>query len=168
LVWEARAGIAIGLALSAVLYLVHRSSAHNALVYIILILIMPCVACLLTEEVHVSSVLAVVTAALFLSCHAARLFGPEGRLQVYAVRNTVMFMLNGIVFILIGLQLPTLLAGLSDTLHWALVAYAGLMSLVVIVSRLLWVLPATYLPRWLSYRIRAVPRPLLTTVTVIA
>ncbi|MVN77473.1 Na+/H+ antiporter [Hymenobacter sp. HMF4947] len=169
LVWVAVAGIAIGLAVGGALYQVHRSSTHNTVVDSSLTLLTPYLAYLLAEEAHVSSVLAVVAAGLFLSRRSARLFAPAGRLQVYAVWNTVTFLLNGIVFILIGLQLPTLLAGLGNTSYWALAGYAGLISLAVVVSRLLWVYPATYLPYWLSRRIRArEPHPPLATVTVVA
>ncbi|MGI4871102.1 MAG: Na+/H+ antiporter [Janthinobacterium lividum] len=169
LVWVAGAGIAIGLALGGLLYWVHRSAAHNTVVDISLTLLAPYLAYLLAEETHVSGVLAVVTTGLFLSRHAARIFAPEGRLQVYAVWNTVTFLLNGVVFILIGLQLPVLLTGLSMASCWALVGSGTLISLAVIVSRLLWVYPSTYLPRWLSRRIRArEPRPPLAVVTVLA
>jgi CPA1 family monovalent cation:H+ antiporter len=169
LVWVAVGGLAIGLAVGWILYQVHRSSVHNTVIDISLTLLTPYLAYLLAEEAHVSSVLAVVAAGLFLSRRSARLFTPAGRLQVYAVWNTVTFLLNGIVFILIGLQLPTLLAGLGSISYGALAGYAALISLAVIVSRLLWVFPATYVPFWLSRRIRTQePRPSLATVTVVA
>ena len=68
----------------------------------------------------------------------------------------VEFLLNGFVFILIGLQLPEVLGGLSghDIPVRRLVGYALVLSLAVIVVRILWVFPATYLPRLLSQKLR--------------
>src|ERR1041384_6336626 len=68
----------------------------------------------------------------------------------------VEFLLNGFVFILIGLQLPEVLGGLSghDLPVRRLIGHALLISLAVIVVRILWVFPAAYLPRLLSKKLR--------------
>jgi Na+/H+ antiporter len=169
LLWVAGAGIAIGFLLGLLLYQVHRFAAPNAIIDSSLTLLTPYAAYLLAEEVGVSSVLAVVTTGLVLNRRSAQLFTPASRLQVYAVWHTVTFLLNGLVFILIGFQLPVLLAGFDNGSYWALVGYASLVSLAVVGSRLLWMYPGAYLPRWLSRRIREQePRPSLAKVTILA
>jgi len=169
LLWVAGAGIAIGWLLGWAVYWVHRISPNNAIVDTSLTILTPYVSYLLAEEAHVSGVLAVVTTGLFLSRHSARIFSHASRLQAYAVWGTFVFLLNGVVFILIGLQLPTILEGIDAGSTWTLVGYGGLISLAVIVGRLLWVYPGTYVPRWLSRTIRtSEPRPPLTLTTLVA
>ena len=64
------------------------------------------------------------------------------------------FLLNGFIFILIGLQLPEVLHALSRRSVPQLIWYAAATSLAVILVRIAWVFPATYLPRLLSKRLR--------------
>ncbi len=81
------------------------------------------------------------------------------------------FLLNGFVFILIGLQLPEVLSGLpeSDYSFGKLVGYALIISVAVILIRILWVFPATYLPRLIFKKLRARdPYPNWRHVTIIA
>jgi CPA1 family monovalent cation:H+ antiporter len=74
--------------------------------------------------------------------------------MTYAVWDVVMFILNGLIFILIGLQLRSVIAGIKEYPASSLVLYGAVVSLVVIVVRFVWVVPAALLPRWLSARIR--------------
>ena len=67
----------------------------------------------------------------------------------------MVFVLNALVFILIGLQLPIVVRGLGNYSLLQAIIYGLIMSGVVIVIRLLWVYPAAFLPRWLSRRVRA-------------
>jgi monovalent cation/hydrogen antiporter len=72
---------------------------------------------LLGEEVlHVSGVLATVTTGLYLTCRAPTFFSSGTRLQANARRNLLIFLLNGLVSILIGLQLPGILDSLDTTI----------------------------------------------------
>ncbi|UYZ63688.1 Na+/H+ antiporter [Hymenobacter weizhouensis] len=168
LLWVAAAGVAIGWLLGRVVYFAHLHTHNNSVVDTSLTLLTPYVAYVVAEEAHVSGVLAVVTAGLVLSRHQARIFSHEGRLQAYAVWNALVFLLNGVVFILIGLQLPTIMEGVGPAAWSHLVGYGALISLTVVVGRLLWVYPGTYLPRWLSHRIRErEPRPPVALATVI-
>ena len=93
--------------------------------------------------------LAVVTAGLYLGWRMPELLNFKTRLQGGPVWEMVEFLLNGFVFILIGLQLPEVLRALSgDPIPIPrLIWYALLISLAVILIRILWVFPATYLPR---------------------
>src|SRR5439155_16461075 len=79
------------------------------------------------------------------------------------------FLLNGFIFILIGLQLPEVLRHLAGRSISQLVWYAALISLAVILIRILWVFPASYLPRLLFKRIRQRdPYPAWQHVAVVA
>ncbi|GGF04188.1 Na+/H+ antiporter [Hymenobacter cavernae] len=169
LVWVAAAGTGIGLLVGWGVYHVHRLT-RNAVVDTTLTFLTPYLAYLAAEELHVSGVLAIVAAGLFLARRAAFIFSHQARLQTYAVWHTTTLLLNGLVFILIGLALPNILADMqADIPWWQALSYGLLITLVVIIGRLLWVYPGTYLPRWLSRRIRErEPQPSLPLVTVIA
>ena len=67
----------------------------------------------------------------------------------------VAFLLNGFIFIMIGLQLPGILRNLSHEPLSRLTTYGFLISATVVLVRIAWVFPATYLPRWLSPKMRA-------------
>lgn len=134
-------------------------------------LLTPFAAYLLAERLHLSGVLAVVTTGLYLGMRMPELLTFRTRLQSGPVWETLEFLLNGFVFILIGLQLPEVLSTLSGRsvsvakLAW----YALLISLAVILIRILWVFPATYLPRLLFRAIaRHDPYPSWRHVTIVA
>jgi CPA1 family monovalent cation:H+ antiporter len=69
--------------------------------------------------------------------------------------GVVVFLINGLVFILIGLQLRDVVEGLNEHSRGALLGYAAAVILTVVVVRVVWVYPATYLPRFFSERLRA-------------
>ncbi|MBD5633933.1 MAG: Na+/H+ antiporter [Candidatus Eremiobacteraeota bacterium] len=104
------------------------------------------------ELTHVSGVLATVTAGIFVSRQAGRIYEPEGRLVAYAVWDLLIFLLNGLVFLLIGLQLRSIVA--SPTFAIRELWIGLIVSALVIVLRIAWVFPGTYLPRFLSKGIR--------------
>ena len=168
LLWVAAAGAGIGLAVGCCIFHVHRLT-RNPVVDTSLTFLTPYLAYLAAEECHVSGVLAVVAAGVFLSRRAAFIFDTQARLQTRAVWSTSTLLLNALVFMLIGLALPAILAGLPGVAGWHSLGCGLLISLVVIGSRLLWVYPATYLPRWLSRGVRErEPYPPLPLVTVVA
>jgi CPA1 family monovalent cation:H+ antiporter len=107
-----------------------------------------------------SGVLAALAAGLYVSWNGPRFISPATRLQGYFVWGLVVHALEGLLFLLTGLQARMLAAGLAGT-AWEHLALAGLLiCLVVIVVRFVWVFPATYLPRLLSSAIRQrEPRP---------
>jgi CPA1 family monovalent cation:H+ antiporter len=118
-------------------------------------LLTPFAAYLLAERFTVSGVLAVVIAGLYLGWRSPEIINSRMRLQAQPVWEMVQFILTGLVFILIGFQLPEVLRTLSDQSFLRLAWYAALISLAVIVVRIIWVFPASYLPRFLSKKIRA-------------
>jgi CPA1 family monovalent cation:H+ antiporter len=113
--------------------------------------------------------LAVVVAGLHNGWHAPEFMTSRTRLQAGPVWEMIEFLLNGFIFVLIGLQLPEVLRGLSNRSMPQLVWYALVMSLAVILIRITWVFPATYLPRMLFKSIRERdPCPSWRHVTIVA
>jgi Na+/H+ antiporter len=109
---------------------------------------------ILAERLHVSGVLAVVAAGLVQGRSVPYVWTSEMRIQGMAVWETVVFLLNALVFVLIGLQLPVALREMRpwpwSTIVDGIFAVCG----TVIVVRLLWVFPGAYLPRLLFPKLR--------------
>ncbi|MYW07567.1 Na+/H+ antiporter [Streptomyces sp. SID2563] len=155
-VWEfllaSVGGVGVGLLLMVPLHWL-RTHLKEPLLQNTLSLLIPFVAYAAAERVHASGVLAVVVVALYLG-HRSWQVDFATRLQEAAVWKMVAFVLESAVFALIGLQLPFVLKGLGTYSVADAFGYAVLVFLAVVVVRFVWVYPATYLPRWLSRRIR--------------
>ena len=163
-------GILVGLAVGWLAEQFHKR-VDDAPIEITVSLLTPFVAYLAAERFGFSGVLAVVTAGLYLGMRMPELLSFRTRLRGGPVWEMVEFLLNGFVFILIGLQLPEVVSALSG--HsipvQRLVQYALLISLAVIVIRILWVFPATYLPRLVFKKVcRHDPYPPWRHVTIVA
>ena len=117
-------------------------------------LLTPFAAYILAERLGISGVLAVVAAGMYLGWHSTAL-SARTRLQLVAFWEMVTFFLNGFIFIVIGLQLPDILQKLNQEPLSRLTTYGLLISATVVLVRIFWVFPATYLPRWLSPKMRA-------------
>jgi len=98
----------------------------------------------------VSGPLATVVCGLYLGHKSSEVFSTQARLENAAVWNTLDFLLNGIVFILIGLQLPFIMSGIRGLSRRELLFDAAILSGVVIALRILWMYPGA----WLAYFIR--------------
>jgi len=105
----------------------------------VLALITPYVAFVLGEVLHVSPVMAVIVAGLAIGGRRDRITTAQTRLQLHSVYQTVIFLLESVVFSLIGLQLPTLIRDLSRAEAWPAEALAVTATLVAI--RIVWVFP---------------------------
>ena len=147
-------GIVIGLAIANILYAVHRFLPTTASVDTAITLISPYLCYLTAEYYHFSGVLSVVSAGLFLSWRSDEIFNFETRIQAYGVWESLIFIMNGIVFILIGLQLPVIINDLGGFSLSQATVFGLAISLLVIVVRMIWIFPAAYLPYYLSKRIR--------------
>ncbi|MFZ3500281.1 Na+/H+ antiporter [Streptomyces sp. 5.8] len=145
-------GVAVGLLLMVPIHIL-RTKLREPLLQNTLSLLIPFVAYAAAERVHASGVLAVVVVALYLG-HRNWQVDFATRLQEEAVWKMVAFILESVVFALIGLQLPVVLKGLGEYEGAAAAGYAVVVFLVVVAARFAWVFPATFLPR-LSARIRA-------------
>lgn len=125
-------------------------------------LLTPFAAYFAAESLQVSGILAVVISGIYAGIHDTRHLTTEDRLQTWEVWRMVLFVFNGLAFILLGLQLPAIMTGLEGY-HWSyLVGYPALLAATVILLRLLWVFPAAYIPRWLFPKIgerEGPPRP---------
>ncbi len=156
-VFESAGGIAIGLAIGWCLTLIHRR-LDNPVLEIVMTLLTPFASYLLADALHTSGVLATVAAGLYLARKSSVLFSAQTRQQALAVWNVLVFLLNGLTFILIGLQLRNILEQLDNTIaHHSvlnLIWYAVGICIATVVVRIIWVIPATYLPRLLSRRVR--------------
>jgi Na+/H+ antiporter len=147
-------GIAIGVAIGCVVYAIHRWLPTTSSIDTAITLISPYLMYIGAEHFHFSGVLAVVSGGLFLSYRSHQIFSYETRMQADSVWDVLIFLLNGVVFILIGLQLPYIVRGLGEYSLMAAVGYGVAISLLTILIRLVWVYPGAYLPRFLSRRIR--------------
>ncbi len=103
---------------------------------------------LAAEAIHASGVLAVVAAGLYLGGKSSKIYSPSVRLQARAVWDSLTFILNGLVFVLIGLQLPFVLAGVKELGTRQLLLYAALFSIFLIVLRIFWTFPGAYAAYW--------------------
>lgn len=147
-------GVVIGLVIAHILYLVLRFWAKSSNITTPITLIAPYLTYIVAEEFHWSGVLAVVSCGLFLSFRSGDFLNYHTRLQAKEVWATVGFLLNGFVFILIGLELPVIIAGLGDYSKEEAIKYGLLISALVIVVRIVVVYLAAFIPRWLSPAVR--------------
>jgi Na+/H+ antiporter len=180
----AAGGIATGLAVGWAILWARRHVSEDPSVQNAISLLTPFAAYLLAEELppylwhgllhlpgepHFSGVLSVVATGLYLGRRGPYIISPETRLQGYAFWELVTFLLNGLIFGLIGLQLGGIVEGLSEYSVTTLIFYAGLISLTVILVRIVWVFPATYIPRWASRSLRERdPSPPWQAVSVVS
>ncbi len=107
-----------------------------------------------------SGVLATVTAGLYISWNGPKLIGAATRLQGIFFWDFLIYLTEGFVFLITGLQARTLIAGIHGDSLSDLTLSAAVVCAVVIIARFVWMFPATYLPRWLIPSVaRADPSP---------
>src|SRR5262245_30426410 len=147
-VWAAAGGIGIGLLVGVVMRWV-QSHLDNPPIQITFSLLTPFIAYLTAEQMHASGVLGTVAAGIFLGWHSPLIITARTRLQVYAFWETITFLLNGFVFIVIGLQLPRILHAWNRESLTGLFMSAIVICATVILVRFAWVIPGTYLSRLL-------------------
>jgi Na+/H+ antiporter len=146
------AGIGSGLILARIVeWFEHR--IDDGPIEIAVSILVPYAAYLSAEAIHASGVLAVVAAGLYLGRKSSKLFSPAVRLEVQAVWNSLTFIINGFVFVLIGLQLPSVLAGVSELNTGQLIGYGLLFSLLLILLRLFWTFPGAYVAHFIRTRV---------------
>jgi CPA1 family monovalent cation:H+ antiporter len=166
IVIAAGGGIIIGMIGGRVIAWVHRRITDPLLDNSVSLLT-PFVVYVPAEELHASGVVAVVVTGLYLGHRYPTLMSAGSRLQKYAFWRMVKFLLEGIVFLLVGLQLRTIVSSLDEDVE-TVVAATALVLGIVVVARFVWMYPATYLAR-LVPRVRARdPAPNLRVPTVLA
>ncbi len=118
-------------------------------------LLTPFVSYLAADFLQVSGVLAVVATGLFLGWQSPFVLSPTVRLEATAFWGMITYLLNGAIFVLIGLQLPTIMRGIRGESWPQLLFYAFIVNATCILVRLFWVFPGAYLPRLLPHIRRA-------------
>jgi len=151
--WVPVGGIGIGLFVGWVASHVQRR-LDDPPIQITISLLIPFAAYIPAERLDVSGVLAVVTAGLFLGWRSPRMLTSRTRLYAHIFWEIVVFLLNGLVFVMIGLELHEILERLSTQSFATLLVQGILLSATAIAVRLLWVFSAAHLPQWLSRSVR--------------
>src|SRR5213083_789554 len=145
----AAGGICVGLAVGWLVVQLQKR-LDNPPVQTLFSLLTPYVAYFSGENLHVSGILAVVIAGIYIGWRAPRILSGRMRLQAFPVWEMVTFILNGILFMLIGLQLPQVMNALAPGTATRVAWLAIVFVVVIVLVRFVWVFGATYLPRLLS------------------
>jgi CPA1 family monovalent cation:H+ antiporter len=141
----AAGGAVIGFILGRLFVFIHRYLG-DAFIEVLTTLAVPYVAYILAESLHVSGVLAVVAAGLVRGRYSPEIVSAEMRIIARSVWNLLVFLLNSLVFILIGVQLSGIVSRLTGYSVTELFFYGTCVSIVAIAVRFAWVYPAIYLP----------------------
>jgi len=149
----AAGGVVLGVLTGLVFVVIHRHLG-DVLIEVLTSLLVPYLAYVVAESVHASGVLAVVAAGLVRGRHAPVVASAEMRILSRSMWNVAVFLLNMLVFGLIGMQLSDSVARLEGYPAARLVADGALLSAVAILVRFSWVYAALYLPRKLGAALR--------------
>ena len=166
--WSSLGGVAVGLAVGWAIVEVRRRMEPNPTVENTISLLSPFAAYLPAEALNVSGVLAVVALGLYVGRQGPRFISASTRLQSGAMWAMIDFLLNGLLFILVGLQLRTVVSRIAGPHLLGTLLYAALLSLVVIAVRIVWVFGTAYLPPLVQPRRRRPPLPPWPQVVIIA
>lgn len=150
-VWVSVGGVGIGLVVGWAVTRIHRK-IHDAPVGMTLQILTPYAAYLPAEHLGVSGVLAAVAAGLYIGHRSTLILDSRARLQSETIWGFINYFINGVLFILIGLQFPAILKTLSHFNWWELGLYGVLVSAVVILVRFAWIYALGLLGRkfWLE------------------
>jgi monovalent cation/hydrogen antiporter len=143
-------GIIVGLIIGLIFFAIHRWLPTTPSIDIVLSFVTPYTMYYFAELFHFSGVIAVVSGGLLLSNQRQRMLTHLSRIQGSNVWSTVGFVLNGLVFLLIGLQLPGIVDQLETISLSTAISYGLIISLVLIVARLLCTLGASVFTRFMS------------------
>ena len=144
-------GILIGLVIGLIFYCIHRWLPTTPSIEIILTLVTPYCMYYGAEHFHFSGVLAVVSGGLLLSSRRQSMLSYKSRLQGVNVWTNVVFVLNGLIFLLIGLQLPSISKQLGNISLSSAIWYGLAISFVLIVARFLCTFGASLFTRFASH-----------------
>jgi CPA1 family monovalent cation:H+ antiporter len=142
-------GVAIGMLMGLLFVFIHRGLG-DTFIEVLTTLMVPYITYILAEYLHLSGVLAVVAAGLVRGRYSPEIVSAEMRIIARSVWNLLVFLLNSLVFILIGLLLSGVIGRLTGYSPEQLVLYGTVISLVAVFVRFAWIFPATYVPRILS------------------
>ncbi|HEX5469140.1 MAG TPA: Na+/H+ antiporter [Gaiellaceae bacterium] len=157
-VWNVFGGIAIGLGVGFLVRHIRRR-LDDAPLEITISLLSGYFAYLPAQAAGVSGVLAAVTIGVYMGWHTPELTAPQTRLQGNAVWEIVFFMLNALLFALVGLQLAGVVDNLSGYSTAALIGYAAAVAASVTAARFLWAVPGTYVTAFVRRNKRPIQEP---------
>jgi Na+/H+ antiporter len=135
-------GVAVGYVVAAI-----RKRLNDPPTEITISLLTAYMAYLPAEALGASGVIAAVTVGVYMGLRTPILTNHTTRIQSFAVWEILQFVLNAVLFLLIGLQLPTVLDGLSGTPAGEIIGKGALIAAVVVATRIVWVFVLTYLPK---------------------
>lgn len=135
--WMCIGGAGLGLIIGYLFLKLHKLLPTDANTDMLLSLVAPFVMYLSAEELHASGVLAVVCGGLFLSYRNQDFLSSASRLRAITVWESFCFLLNGIVFMMIGLELPEIVSGLGNTNIYTAIGYGAAVTLVLVIVRIL-------------------------------
>ena len=141
-------GIAIGLLIGVVIRRVHRVTRSVPVVSDTVSLLTPFASYLLADLVGASGILAVVATGLYAARTVPKVIGPALRVEITGMWTIVTFLLESLVFILVGFELHYITRALDRFTLSMLLREAGLVSLCVVLVRIAWVMPSAYIFRW--------------------
>lgn len=145
-------GTLIGIGVGFIFYAIHKWLPTTTSIEIVLTLVTPYCMYYAAEHFHFSGVLAVVSGGLFLSNRRQTILNYQSRIQGINVWNNIAFVLNGLVFFLIGLQLPSISRQLGDSISLGeAVGYGLIISLILILARFLCTFGAVFFTRFMSH-----------------
>ena len=158
LLWLIAGGISIGLFAA---FVIHKVSLEieDSPVEITLSLATPYLAYLAAEGIHASGVLSVVVCGLYLGRKNSEIMSINARLESTAVWKTLEFGLNGLVFILMGLQLRLILGGIHNLSMGQLARYGATFAILVVALRIIWVYPGAVIAYWIRRNLMHQPEP---------
>ena len=146
-------GIAIGIVFAFAFIAIHKRLG-DPFIEVLTSLTIPYVTYIVAESLHVSGVLGVVAAGLVRGRYSPDIVSAEMRILARAVWSILVFMLNSLIFILIGIQMSDVVEKLNMYTLGHLLWLGLVVSTVAIAVRFAWVYPVAYLPRWLSGSLR--------------
>lgn len=143
-------GILTGIVIALVFYALHRWLPTTPPINIVLSFIAPYTMYIIAEQFHFSGVLAVVSGGLFLSVRSHQFLDHRSRIQGWNVWETISFVLNGLIFLLIGLELPVVIKDLGGASLRTAIWYGAVISALIIVLRIACTLGASAFTVWIS------------------
>ncbi|UOE47155.1 Na+/H+ antiporter [Mucilaginibacter sp. SMC90] len=130
-------GFLVGLIMGKILAFIIKRVHQNNLVTISFMLLMPFVTYLVAEHFHVSGVIAVVILGLSIARFSAKVFPEKLKQQSKSIWDIIIFLLNGLIFIFIGLQFPFVIKNIPQAQVWPYVGYSFLITVVALALRML-------------------------------
>jgi CPA1 family monovalent cation:H+ antiporter len=153
LLFTGAGGIAVGLATAWCVGWVRLHLKRSSVVENTVSLLSPFIAFIPANELGCSGVLAVITMGLFLGRRGPRVVSAPTRLQGTSMWEMLSFLLEGLIFILIGLQLPQVVRALDRDALGRLVEVSIVVTAAMIVTRIVWMFVGAYAPRWIQKRL---------------